>query len=229
MLLHASWEDVVFLHFLVEPRELRRLLPDPLRLDLPLGEAWLSLVALRTRGPAPLPPRLLRGLPTYSQINVRTYVEHEGERGIFFLDQMVSSTTMAAAARLLGVHQRSAEVRVARAGETIDVRLDGERAALAARVRVAGPTVTAARDLIGAALLERYVGFDGSPPRRTAIEHAPWVIQKLDVESLETHDLLPSGARLAAAHFGTPRVVAVGIPHAVPGAVETGPFVAEPA
>lgn len=226
MLLHASWEDVVFLHFLVEPRELRRRLPEPLRLDLPLGEAWLTLVALRSRGPAPLPPRLLRGVPGYSQLNLRTYVIGEGERAIYLFDQAVSSPTVAAAGRLLGVRQHSADLEVARHDDVIEVRLRGlEKASrrrpaeglpadaeLSLRVRIAGPTVSARRDLVGAALLERYVGYDGQPPRRTVIEHAPWVIQRLEVESLETRNLLPEGARLAAAQFGTPRVVAVGVP-----------------
>jgi hypothetical protein len=98
--------------------------------------------------------------------------------------------------------------------------------ALSARLRVAGPTVTATRDLIGGSLLERYVGYDGDPPRRTLVEHSPWVIQRLDVESLRSHGLVSDDARLAAAHFGTPRVVAVGIPHGV-GVPEPQP-VAEP-
>src|SRR5439155_14691957 len=121
MLLHASWEDVVFLHFIVEPRAIRRLLPEPLRLDTPLGEAWISLVALRSRGPAPLPARLLRGVPTFAQVNVRTYVVEGGEPAIYFLDQAVSSGAMAAAARFLGVRQRGADVDVRRDDDLIDV------------------------------------------------------------------------------------------------------------
>jgi uncharacterized protein YqjF (DUF2071 family) len=225
MLLHASWEDVVFLHFLVEPREMRRRLPAPLRLDLPLGEAWLTVVGLRSRGPAPLPPRLLRGVPPYSQVNLRTYVLLDGEPGVFFLDQAVSSPTVAAAARLIGVHEHGAEVTLRRVDDVIHVRLADRRgalrdapdaeAALEARLRIAGPTLSAKNDVIGRALLERYVAFDGDPPRRTRVEHAPWVIQRLEVESLQSSHVLPSGARLAAAHYGTPRVVAVGVPHAV--------------
>jgi uncharacterized protein YqjF (DUF2071 family) len=242
VLLHASWEDVVFLHFLVEPRELRRRLPDPLRLDLPLGAAWLTLTALRCRGPAPLPPRLLRGVPTYAQCSLRTYVEHDGERGSFVFDQAVSSATVAAAGRVLGIHQRVGAVRVRRREqpdeliEPIEIDLDDPARGLFreqavhgmhARVRASGATVTAHRDRVADALLERYLVFDGDPPRRTSISHAPWVVQSLEIESLDTGDLLPPGAHLAATHFGTPRVVATSMPHAMHGIAPA--LTAEPA
>jgi uncharacterized protein YqjF (DUF2071 family) len=237
VLLHASWEDVVFLHFLVERHELRGRIPEPLRLDLPFGEAWITVVGLRSRGPAPLPPRLLRGVPTHSQVNVRTYVAAGSERAIYLLDQAVSSTAMAAAGRVIGLHPRPADVSVERDGDFIDVQLgDGRRPragerlkeGLAARVRIVGPTHSASRDLIGGALLERYVVYEGRPPRRAEVEHAPWVIQRLEVESLETGGLLPESARLAAAHYGTPRVAAVGVPHGLQRAFATG-AIAEPA
>ena len=241
MLLHASWEDVVFLHFIVAPQLLRRRLPDSLRLDRPLGEAWITLTAMRSRGPAPLPPRLLRGVPSFAQVNLRTYVVGEdGEPGLFFLDQAVSSGTMAAASRLFGLHQHGADVSVKRDGDAISVSLEqdcegdehepapfGEHAHLSLRVRVAGPTLRATHDPIGRALLERYVGYDGLPPRKTRVEHAPWVVQSLDIEEFESSGLLPEGARLAAAQYGTPRVVAVGIPHGL--AIETAMPIAEPA
>jgi hypothetical protein len=100
-------------------------------------------------------------------------------------------------------------------------------ASLLLDVRIAGPTRSAVRDPIGAALLERYVSYRGDPPSRTEIEHSPWVIQPLEVERFEAHGLLPEGARLAAAHFGTPRVASVSAPHAMPA--ETAAWVAEPA
>jgi uncharacterized protein YqjF (DUF2071 family) len=234
MLLHASWEDVVFLHFVVERQPLRRRLPDPLSLDLPLGEAWISLVAMRSRGPAPLPARLLRGLPSHAQLSVRTYVSAGGERALFLLDQVVSSPTAAAAGRLVGVPQRGGSIDVQRHDDRIEVRLAERRSrrgvertgTLSMRVRIAGATLRASRDPIGAALLERYVSFAGAPPRRTALEHSPWVIQPLEVESLAMDGLLPDGARLAAAHFGTPRVVALGVPHSLAPSFEP---IAEPA
>lgn len=231
MLLHAHWEDVVFLHFVVETRGARARVPAPLRLDLPLGEAWITLVALRSRGPAPLPAPLVGAMPAVAQLGVRGYVEAEGEPALYYFDEWVASSALVAAGRLMGLVRRAADVRVRKDGDDIRVHLDGPAATgarLEARVRIAGPTQKAMRDPVGRALLERYLGFAGTPPRWFRFEHAPWIIQPLAVEELEWEHLLPEGARLAAAHYGTPLAVASGVSHAVPRAhPETAPL-AEP-
>lgn len=81
----AGWHEVVFLHFAVAPEKLQPWVP--FDLDLYEGMAYVSLVAFTMRD---LRPRiggamLFKPIATHEFLNVRTYVKHGGERGIYFL------------------------------------------------------------------------------------------------------------------------------------------------
>lgn len=79
-----TWQDVLFLHWPIAPQELEKHVPKELKLDLFEQNAWLSAVLFkvyrhRLRFLPPLP-----GMNTYLQLNVRTYVEYNGMKGIYF-------------------------------------------------------------------------------------------------------------------------------------------------
>lgn len=79
-----TWQDVLFLHWPIDPKELEKHLPEELKLDLFEQNAWLSAVLFKVHR------HRLRFLPTipgmniYLQLNVRTYVEYNGMKGIYF-------------------------------------------------------------------------------------------------------------------------------------------------
>ena len=81
----AGWRDAVFLHFAVSADQLQPFVPYDL--DLHEGMAYVSCVAFTMRD---MRPRvggawLLKPIATHEFLNVRTYVRHGGERGIYFL------------------------------------------------------------------------------------------------------------------------------------------------
>lgn len=81
----AGWHDVLFLHLAVPTDKLQPWVP--FDLDLYEGLAYVSLVAFTMRD---LRPRvggalLFKPIATHEFLNVRTYVRHGGERGIYFL------------------------------------------------------------------------------------------------------------------------------------------------
>lgn len=83
-----DWHDIYFLHWPVKKEVIRPYIPSPLNIDLFDGNAWVSIVFFRasnTRGR--MMPKILR-MPSFYQLNVRTYVYHEkdGERGVYFLN-----------------------------------------------------------------------------------------------------------------------------------------------
>jgi uncharacterized protein YqjF (DUF2071 family) len=81
-------------HFEVDPGELQR--DVPFSLDLRDGRAFVTLVTFKLRG---MRPRLggkpaewiFRPIATHEFLNVRTYVSHDGEPGIHFLAEWLSS------------------------------------------------------------------------------------------------------------------------------------------
>src|SRR4051794_26175191 len=78
----ADWDDVVFLHYAVEPRLLQPLVP--FELDRFAGKAWVSLVAFTQRNLRPrrggLAARWMSTpLARHEFLNLRTNVRHGDE------------------------------------------------------------------------------------------------------------------------------------------------------
>ena len=88
----ADWDDVLFVHFAIDPTTLRPHVPFPL--DLFRGRAYVSLVCftqrrLRPRVGGRLAALLSAPLAEHAFLNVRTYVRRAGGRGIYFLAEWI--------------------------------------------------------------------------------------------------------------------------------------------
>lgn len=79
-----TWKDLAFMHWEADVDELRSRIPDVLDIDLFDGKAWIGIVPFDMKGVT------LRGFPApsllcdFPEINVRTYVTHEGKSGVWF-------------------------------------------------------------------------------------------------------------------------------------------------
>lgn len=78
-----GWRDLLFANWRVDADAVDERLPDALPVQTYDGSAWLTVVPfvnvdLRPRG---LPPELGYSVP---ELNLRTYVTHEGEPGVYF-------------------------------------------------------------------------------------------------------------------------------------------------
>lgn len=94
-----AWLELLFVHYEIDPAVIRPLLPSVLELDTYDGKAWIGIVPFRMKGvtkrgwPAP------SALCDFPEINVRTYVTHQGKPGVWFLSLDVSSSLIAWFAR----------------------------------------------------------------------------------------------------------------------------------
>src|SRR5436305_11877597 len=91
---YARWDRAVFIHYETDPASLQRNVP--FELDLRDGRSFVSIVAftlqrMRPRIGGRLGEWLLKPIATHEFLNVRTYVRHRGEPGIFFLSEWLSS------------------------------------------------------------------------------------------------------------------------------------------
>jgi Uncharacterized conserved protein (COG2071) len=106
MLLSLSVRDLVLASWETDPDRVARTLPPGLRPAPVDGQHLVTVAALRHAG-----GRLGRlPVPPFSQLNVRTYVEHEGETAVFFLMTRVTLPGMGGA--VLGAPFRPARIRV---------------------------------------------------------------------------------------------------------------------
>lgn len=190
-LLRMRWLDLLFAHWPVDADRLAALLPDGLELDTLGGQAWLGIVPFTMADVAP------RGIPaiprfsTFPELNVRTYVRHGTESGIFFLSlDAASRPTVEGARRVFHLPYFRAEMSSTRAEGAIEYRsrrVDrrGRPAAFEARYRPTGPPAVAAAGSLEDWLTRRMQLFSADGRGRiwrTRIAHADWPLQSAEAE-----------------------------------------------
>src|SRR5262245_50879401 len=79
-----TWHDLAFLHWRLEPSQLRPLVPEPLAIDTFDGSAWVAVTPFWMSGVTLRGLPALPGLSTFPELNVRTYVQLGGRPGVWF-------------------------------------------------------------------------------------------------------------------------------------------------
>lgn len=98
---YQEWNQVLFLHWQVPFADLRKLVPESLKLDSFEGKYYVSLVAFTMNH---LRPRFLPELSFVSnffEINVRTYLTCNGKSGVYFLNIEASNWLSVVLAKFL--------------------------------------------------------------------------------------------------------------------------------
>ncbi len=183
----ADWIDVLMIHLEVEPVALRRATPFPL--DLFEGRAFVSLVfftmrRMRPRRGGRIGEWLLRPVATHEFLNVRTYVECNGEPGIYFLAEWLPNAFSVRIGplafglpyrlgRLAYEHNLGTERRIC--GQVVDAPTGTE---LVYRGELSSPTdfVSCAAGTLDEWLMERYTAFThrAGVSRFFRVWHPPW-------------------------------------------------------
>lgn len=194
-----AWYDLLFAHWPVDSAVLRPLVPAELEIDTHDGQAWIGVVPFRMR----IQRRGLPGIPTarhFPELNVRTYVKHQGKPGVWFFSLDASSLLAVWGARMFfHLPYFHAQMSVRRDGEWIDytsVRRGPQPARFAARYRPVVPVGLAEHGSLEHWLTERYCLFARS--RKGIwwcgdIHHAPWPLQAAEAEIRENLMLAPLG------------------------------------
>jgi uncharacterized protein len=190
-----TWVDVAFLHWRVNEGELRRIVPESVELETFGGSAWIGIVPVVVTGAR------LRGLPpiprfsTYLELNVRTYVTHDGRPGIWFFSLDVGSTWFSEAGKFLyRLPYNRAQMRCERIDDYVHFESAYAGAAFSGRYRGAGDLFPAPPGSLEEFLTERYCVYteDGGRLYRAEIHHAPWALQRGEaIVDLNTVSPLP--------------------------------------
>mgnify|MGYP001574414195 CR=1 FL=1 len=106
-----QWEDLLFLHWHIDPKPLASKLPDGLALDLFEGQAWISVVGFRL---TQLRIKPFTRIPwrDFNEVNLRTYVKDtKGRSGVWFLSLDSTDFLAALGARIMyGLQYRYASI-----------------------------------------------------------------------------------------------------------------------
>ena len=189
-MLQMRWQDLLFLHWPVEPAAVRPHLPEGLTLDTFDGRAWLGVVPFTM---ASTRFRWLPPMPTarcFPECNLRTYVRCGDRAGVWFFSLDAHSRLAVEGARIgFGLPYFVADMTSQRDGERIvyrSRRVDrrGPPATFEGSWRAEGAWRTAAPGSLEHFLVERYSLFALRRGRlvRGDVAHPPWQLAAADVE-----------------------------------------------
>lgn len=83
---YQEWNKAIFLHWKVDYNQLRALVPEAFNLDNINGDYYISVVAFTMEKIKPKSLPAISFLSNFHEVNVRTYVENDGKKGVYFLN-----------------------------------------------------------------------------------------------------------------------------------------------
>lgn len=211
-----DWARILFIHYEVDPAALQPQIP--YRLDTFDGRAFVSLTAFYGHGLRPVALGAAgRWLAKPGQfpfiLNVRTYVRHEGESGIYFLAEWIPNRLAAFAGRtLFGLPFRHGRLEYRHDDQRVMGRIENGRGPGAFRYEAQIPAdahfTTAVLGSRTEWLLERYTAFTHLADRRRffRVWHPAWPQTEVAVRIADDSLLRETGpwfekARLLGANY----------------------------
>ncbi|TGL71528.1 YqjF family protein [Leptospira levettii] len=196
---YQEWNEVIFMHYQVDGKRLRELVPRHLELDQFDGEHWVSVVAFTMDRVHPRFTFPIQFLSTFHEVNLRTYVTRNGKPGVYFLSieaEKILTTLFARFASGLP-YQHSPIKRTKHS-----YRLRGKRCEIGIEFLK--------KDKIGSTspkelwLTERYSLYRGKNPEETAMDvhHKPWELFQVEFMKLN----LRYAAYDGLVNFGNPNL-----------------------
>lgn len=179
------WQHLAFLHWPIDPRRLRPLVPSGLHLETRDGAAWIGITPflmshVRARCLPAIP-----GLSSFPELNVRTYVSADDKPGVWFFSLDAANELAVLGARwAFGLPYFGASMEIATEDEAVAYhsrRLGTGKGGIrfGAAYRPSGPVFRAVAGSLEHWLTERYCLYSrrGGKLYRGEIDHAPWPLQ----------------------------------------------------
>ncbi len=203
-LMHQNWGKLLFMHWRIDAKLLRPLVPSQLEIDTFDGSAWIGVVPFTMWGirASFLPP--IPGTSAFHELNVRTYVHHRGVPSVWFLSlDAANRLAVWGARKFYYLPYFYAQMSLEQTGNTIryfSARRErrGAPAELhakwnigevpGARASCLQSTPRSAPSSLEIFLTERYCldTVHNGKLYRARIHHQPWPLQKAELVSLNS-------------------------------------------
>lgn len=223
----CDWNRALFIHYEVDSAVLQK--NTPFELDLFEGRAFVSIVAFTMHGMRPrfggaATALLFRPIATHELLNVRTYVRHNGEPGIYFISEWLENRlSVALGPRTFGLPYHFGRLRYRHSPEFDELRGDAvaQTGSFIYRGRLTAQNFSECEpDSVDEFLLERYTAFTTyrGKKRLFHVWHEPWQQVSADID-VTKDDLLDSSgawsktARQCSANYSPGVSVWMGRPH----------------
>ena len=192
--MHQTWGKLLFMHWRIEEKLLRPLIPTELEIDTFDGSAWIAIAPFTMWDIRAFPPFIppVPGLSSMHETNVRTYVHYNRVPGVWFFSLDCNSAAAVFGARTFyHLPYLNAEIDLEQEEDTIDYwleRTDDPEAELAATWTIGESLPYSHPGSLEFFLTERYCLYseDDSEIYRARIHHKPWPLQRASLTSLES-------------------------------------------
>jgi uncharacterized protein YqjF (DUF2071 family) len=193
-IMHQHWGKLLFMHWRIDEKLLRPLIPSQLEIDTFDGSAWIGVIPFTMWGirASFLPP--IPGTSAFHELNVRTYVHHKGVSSVWFLSlDAANKLAVWGARKFYYLPYFYAQMSLEQTGKTIrysSSRKDrrGAPAELHAEWIIGEPLPQASAASLEFFLTERYC-LDAEHDNelyRARIHHRPWPLQRAQLASLNS-------------------------------------------
>src|SRR5947208_7579082 len=126
-LMHQTWGNLLFMHWRIDERELRPLIPQGIEIDTFDGTAWIGIILFTVWDIRAFPPYVpaVPGLSSFHELNVRTYVHCDRVPGVWFFSLDCNSAAAVIGARtFFHLPYYNAEIDLEQSGNTMDYALE---------------------------------------------------------------------------------------------------------
>jgi len=215
VVMRQRWANLLFLHWEVDPAQLRPHLPPEIELDTFEGRAFIGLVPFTMTGVRPVWAPSVKPLSDFHETNVRTYVHRKGQDpGVWFFSLDAANSIAVMLARTLWrlpYHQADMSMKLDRSAtisgsdEGLSVTYSTERlwpaptpAHCKVNYSVCGAVNPAAAGTLEHFLAERYYLYayksaGAGKLYRGQVHHSSYPLQKADVTSLDETMIAAAG------------------------------------
>jgi uncharacterized protein YqjF (DUF2071 family) len=202
VVMHQTWQQMLFLHWRVDPAEIQKSLPEGLTVDTFEGNAWIGITPFLMRGARMhLMPRI-PGMSDFLEVNVRTYVyDKHGRTGVWFFSLDCNQALAVMAARsTLNLPYRPATMSSSVGGDgftCFQSRRDDDGHNSRFRYRLHNDTKAAEAGTLEFFLIERYLLFTKTALglARVQVNHVPYPLAKVNLLEWDARLLELAGFR----------------------------------
>lgn len=193
-LMHQTWGKLLFMHWRIDEKLLRPLIPESLEVETFDGSAWIAIAPFTMWDIRAFPPFIppIPGLNSAHELNVRTYVNYNHIPGVWFFSLDCNSAVAVLGARtFFHLPYYNAEIKLEQDGQLIDYALkrkDDPPAAFEASWEIGDKLPYSHPGSLEFFLTERYCLYseDDGKLFRARIHHQPWPLQKAELRSFES-------------------------------------------
>lgn len=199
------WHDLLFAHWPAPAALLRPFVPPSLEIQEFDGTSWVGLVPFRMTGVTPRHMPDIPWLSAFPEMNLRLYVEYQGQAGVWFISlDAANPLAVWAARRFFHLPYFRADMQLRNVGERIEYASRRSNGASAVQFQGSyqptGPVYHALPGTLEHFLTERYCLYTQTPQGtllRGHVHHVPWPLQPAELEIAVNEVAGPQGLPLS--------------------------------